>query len=379
MKSVFGVLLSGCLLLSACTPSVSDISDITVPKEELTFGVYGRWITEPDGSVMLDPQPSGLVRWRDKLVTLSDRSAIETQRLRLRAIDPVNAGLTDGGMKMVLSTEVKQSCFASYIGDNPDLESLVVDPDDDSVFYMITEDATYAEELSPSCQHKYQDTGSSAYPNLLVRLQLSDEHKVLMTHVRPLQYAAELAVGDSPNDGIEALGFGANRILYLGLERDSFKQARVFTLNMDATFWQSDEFAPVTDAKLKLPKFEKGNHPINGMDYYQTQSGEGYLIASARNDGKLWIIDISGQKETRIIAMEFYAQLTSSTDNCQDYEKMHNASIEGVAVIDQTLWMINDPWKEVYPKNIVCLQNKSNYENYSPLLFSLAIRPSWFE
>ena len=77
--------------------------------------------------------------------------------------------------------------------------------------------------------------------------------------------------------------------------------------------------------------------------------------------------------------MEFYAQLSTSTDNCRDAEIMDNASIEGVAVIGQTVWMINDPWKEAYPKNILCLQNKTNYENYSPLLFSLAIQPSWFE
>ncbi|WP_340679466.1 hypothetical protein [Paraglaciecola sp.] len=375
MKLTILILMAGGLL-GACSPLVVTTEPLAT---KTIYSVYGHWITEPDGSVMLDPQPSGLVKWRDKLVTLSDRSAIELQRLRLRTIDPATAALIDGGMKMELSPAVKQSCFGSYVGNNPDLESLVVDPADDSVFYMITEDATYADAMTQSCQQKYQDTGSSAYPNLLVRLQVNNDQKVSMTHIRPLQYDHEFAVGDSPNDGIEALAFGPNRILYLGLERDSHKQARVFTLNMTDDFWQSDEFAPVTDAKLNLPKFDKGNHPINGMDYYETKDGNGYLIASARNDSALWIIDIKGQKETRILAMEFYAQLTSSTDNCQDYEKMANASIEGVAVIEQTVWMVNDPWKEVYPKNILCLQNKSNYENYSPLLFSLPIQTSWFE
>jgi hypothetical protein len=375
MKLTILILVAGGLL-GACSPLVVTTE---TPAKKIIYSVYGHWIAEPDGSVMLDPQPSGLVKWRDKLVTLSDRSAIESQRLRLRTIVPATAALSDGGMKMELSPAVEQSCFGRYVGNNPDLESLVVDPDDDSVFYMITEDATYADAMTQSCQQKYQDTGSSAYPNLLVRLLVNNDQKVSMTHIRPLQYDHEFAVGDSPNDGIEALAFGPNRILYLGLERDSHKQARVFTLNMTDDFWQSDEFAPVTDAKLNLPKFDKGNHPINGMDYYETKEGNGYLIASARNDSALWIIDIKGQKETRILAMEFYAQLTSSTDNCQDYEKMANASIEGVAVIDQTVWMVNDPWKEVYPKNILCLQNKSNYENYSPLLFSLPISPNWFE
>ena len=363
-------------LLGACSPSVN--TPITFDSNVIN-SVYGHWITEPDGTVMLDPQPSGLVSWRGKLVTLSDRSAIETQRLRLRALDPASAALVDEGMKMELSTQVAQGCFGNYLADNPDLESLVVDPDDDSVFYMITEDASYADEMSIICQQTYQDTGSSAYPNLLVRLHINSENKAIMTHVRPLQYGHELAVGDSPNDGIEALAFGPERTLYLGLERDSQKQARVFSLQMAADFWQSDAFAPVTDAQLKLPKFDKGNHPINGMDYYVTPDGNSYLLAAARNDSKLWIIDLKGKKETRILALEFYAQLTNTTDNCQDYEKMANASIEGVAVIDQTVWMVNDPWKEVYPKNIICLQNKSNYENYSPLLFSLPIQASWFE
>lgn len=363
-------------LLGSCSPAVNTP---TTFDSSAVNSVYGHWITEPDGTVMFDPQPSGLVSWRGKLVTLSDRSAIEAQRLRLRTLDPTSAALLDEGMKMELSTLVAQGCFGAYLADNPDLESLVVDPDDDNVFYMITEDASYAEAMPVNCQQKYQDTGSSPYPNLLVRLQISNENKAIMTHVRPLQYGQELAVGDSPNDGIEALAFGPNHILYLGLERDSQKNARVFSLHMEADFWLSDEFAAVTDAQLKLPKFDKGNHPINGMDYYATADGNGYLLAAARNDSKLWIIDLKGKKETRILTLEFYAQLTNTTDNCQDYEKMANASIEGVAVIDQTVWMVNDPWKEVYSKNIICLQNKSNYENYSPLLFSLPIQASWFE
>ena len=377
MKSVFGALLSCSVLLTACTPIDTD-TPLTAAQEDKTLSVYGHWLIEPDGTVMPDPQPSGLVRWRDKLVTLSDRSAIESQRLRLRVIEPATAALVDGGMKMQLSAELAQNCFAPYVSDNPDLESLVLDPDDDSVFYMITEDGSYAEEMSQACKLKYRNTGSSAYPHLLVRLQLDEQNRVFMTHIRPLQYAAELMVGDAPNDGIEALAFGAGRTLYLGLERDTHKQARVFKLTMDADFWASDEFAPVTDAQLNLPTFEKGNHPINGMDYYETEDGHGYLLAAARNDSTLWVIDVQGKKPTRILAMEFYAQLSNATDNCQDYEKMHNASIEGVAVIGQTLWMVNDPWKEVYPKNINCLQNKANYENFSPLLFNVAIEPQWF-
>lgn len=375
MKSM----LLACVALSMCVscsqPDVKKVSQ----KEESQLSVYGRWITEPDGTVMLDPQPSGLIHWRDKLVTLSDRSAIEQQRLRLRPITPQTAQLVQDGFKMILSDSVAQGCFGPYVGDNPDLESLVGDPDDDKVFYMITEDGTYAEPMPQHCQTQYKNTGSTEYPNLLIRLELQDDQQVIMTHVRPLQYAAEFKVGNSPNDGIEAMAFGKNRMLYLGLEKDSNKQARVFSLQMNADFWQSTDFASVKEPKLKLPKFAQGNHPINGMDYYQTAQGKEFLIAAARNDSKLWIIDLSGEKDTRILAMEFFAQLDTATDNCQDWEKMDNASIEGVAVIGQTLWMVNDPWKEVYPRNIICAQNKKHYENFSPLLFSVAISANWFE
>lgn len=350
-----------------------------IPNNDTIVPVYGRWITEPNGSVILDPQPSGLANWRNKLITLSDRSALEIHRLRLRKIEPQEAAMPDQGIRLRLSDEVKTNCFSGYISHNPDLESLVVDPDDDNILYMVTEDATYDDTLSAQCHETFKNTGSTQFPSLLVRIDLQDDSSALITHIRPLQFTEQMAVGDTPNDGIEAMAFNKNRTLYLGLERDSQKQARIFSLPMPSDFWQSDSFALVQDAKLKLPKFAKGNHPINGMDYYQTQQGQEYLIASARNDSKLWIIDLAGKKETHIVPLEFYAQLTSSTDNCQDWEKMHNASIEGIAVIGQTVWMINDPWKEAYPKNILCLQNKANYENYSPLLFSLPIQADWFE
>jgi hypothetical protein len=374
MKLSFAAMVAGSILF-ACSPNNPPVA---VKKPDTAIAVYGTWITEPDGTVMIDPQPSGLANWRDKLITLSDRSAIEAHRLRLRTITPETASMPDSGMKMHLADEVKSNCFSGYVSRNPDLESLVVDPDNDNILYMVTEDATYDGELSEQCRNNYQNSGSTTFPFLLVRIAIQDQETALITHIRPLQFSAEMQIGDTPNDGIEAMAFGRNRTLYLGLERDSHKHARIFSLPMTMDFWQSTDFARLQDAKLNLPAFDKGNHPINGMDYYQTPQGGEYLIASARNDSKLWIIDLKGQKPTRILPLEFYAQLTSSTDNCQDWEKMDNASIEGVAVIGQTVWMVNDPWKEAYPKNILCLQNKTNYENYSPLLFNLPIQASWF-
>ena len=61
MKSVFGALLSCSMLLTACTPIDKD-TQLAATQDDKTLSVYGHWIIEPDGTVMPDPQPSGLVR-----------------------------------------------------------------------------------------------------------------------------------------------------------------------------------------------------------------------------------------------------------------------------------------------------------------------------
>ena len=131
MKTLFAVLLGICSLTS-CQPTAPVDTSNYIQKS------YGHWITEPSGDIMLDPQPSGLTHWRGKLLTLSDRSAHVSQRLTLRGINQEKAKLNGPNMKIVLSQQAQQSCFASYMSDNPDLEALTVDPDDDQVFYFVT-------------------------------------------------------------------------------------------------------------------------------------------------------------------------------------------------------------------------------------------------
>ena len=346
---------------------------------EQNLRANGHWIMEQNGQVMLNPQPSGLVKWRDGLLTLSDRSAHASQRLRLRTISKDDASLSGPDFPMILSEKLQSSCFAAYITNNPDLEALTVDPDDDQVFYMITEDASYAEPMSKACQQKYLNSGSTSYPKLLVKLELQANDTALMTHIRPIQFTADMQIGDFPNDGVEALSFGQARTLYLGIEKDSSKNARIFSLQMHHEFWQSDEFAAVAKFPLKLPIFETGNHPINGMDYYQTPDGREFLLVAARNDETLWVVDLSGKKETRILPIRFFAEIKENTLGCENYEVMDNASIEGVAITDDTLWLINDPWKAVYLNNVKCVQNRSHYQMFAPLLFNVPINPRWFD
>ncbi|MGJ8679173.1 esterase-like activity of phytase family protein [Paraglaciecola sp.] len=371
MKLLFFVL--GICSLMSCDSGTSEDSQSYIKK------TYGHWIKESNGEVMLDPQPSGLTYWRGKLLTLSDRSAHTSQRLRLRSIEPKNAQLDGPDMIMKLSTDAQKSCFANYVSGNPDLEALTVDPENDNIFYVVTEDASNAEPMSEACQQKYAQTGSTDYPSLLLKLEIQADQNLYITHIKPIQFNADMQIGNFPNDGFEGLAFGQNRTLYLGIEKDQQKKARIFSLVLDKTFWASDDFAVPVDVKVKLPEFVKGNHPINGMDYYQTKSGSEFLILAARNDQKLWIADLSGQKEAKIVPLEFHAEIESGVGVCQDFEPMDNTSIEGVAVIGKTLWMVNDPWKAVYLNNIRCPQNKNNYRKFAPLLFSLAIQPSWFE
>ena len=372
MRAYVGFIIGISSLLVSCgkSPELAQV--------EQKLQVNGHWIMEQDGQVMLNPQTSGLVKWRDGLLTLSDRSADPSQRLRLRTIIKENALLSGPDLPMFLSEELQTGCFAAYISDNPDLEALTVDPENDRVFYIITEDASYAEPMSEACQQKYLNSGSTNYPTLLVRLELQANNTALMTHIRPIQFTADMQIGDYPNDGVEALAFGQDRTLYLGIEKDSNKQARVLSLQMHSEFWQTDEFAVVTKFALKLPVFDSGNHPINGMDYYQTPDGREFLLAAARNDETLWVVDLSGKNETVILPMEFFAEIQTSSEGCENYEVMDNASIEGVAVVDETLWLINDPWKAVYLNNVQCLQNREHYQKFAPLLFSMPIQKEWF-
>jgi hypothetical protein len=376
MRTYLVFIIGICSLLVSCEKSPESALIVQVDQK---LQANGHWIMEQDGQVMLNPQTSGLVKWRDGLLTLSDRSAHPSQRLRLRTISTGNMLLSGPDLPMILSDDLQTSCFAAYISDNPDLEALAVDPDDDRVFYVITEDASYAEPMSDVCQQKFLNSGSTNYPTLLVRLELQANNVASMTHIRPIQFTAAMQIGDFPNDGVEALAFGQARTLYLGIEKDSNKQARIFSLQMDNEFWQSDEFAVVTKFALKLPIFDSGNHPINGMDYYQTPDGRDFLLVAARNDETLWVVDLSGEKETVILPIDFFAEIQTNSEGCENYEAMDNASIEGVAVTDDTLWLINDPWKAMYLNNVQCAQNRAHYQMFAPLLFSLPIQAKWFD
>lgn len=336
--------------------------------------VKGKWIRHADGSVMVDPQPSGLTLWNNILLSVSDRSADASQRLRLHPIAPDNATLEGPQWPISVSEQVKDSCFAEYLSENPDLEALVVDPDNHKVFISVTEDASKA-VLSEDCASRYADTGSTGFPTVLVRLELKQDRQLLVTGLRPVQFAPEYRVGNFPNDGIEGLTFGPDRTLYLALEKDMAVQPRIFKTTVDEAFWQNEHFVAVEDAGLLLPEFVSGNHPINALAYYAAGKGSGFLLAAARNDDQIWIVDLDKKLPTRVLDLNFMAE---AGGECAAWEAIEYTAIEGIAVNSDSLWMVNDPWKVNYPKNIRCEANRRHYQNMSPLLFELPLNPLWF-
>ena len=89
-------------------------------------------------------------------------------------------------------------------------------------------------------------------------------------------------------------------------------------------------------------------------------------------------MDLAGQQDTLIIDLDFYAPVDDPDEKCPAWELMANGSIEGLTIIDDTLWMVNGPWKAVYLRNIQCEQNRAKFEKMAPLLFSLPIQDAWF-
>ncbi|WP_414828542.1 hypothetical protein [Alteromonas sp. H39] len=365
--------------LTGCSDAPDNMPEAKADTSPSVLTVQGQWIKEADGSIMADPQTSGLTHVNGMLATLSDASAQTDQQRRIHVLNPANATLLPKPESMRMATEVRRSCFANYLKEEPDLEALVVDPQNQQVFYTVTEDATRTGALSVRCQQRFAETGSTDYPTLLVRLFRDDDGTTTMTNVRPVSFPASFEVGDFPNDGIEGMAMTPERLLYLGLEKDKAGQPRIFSVQMDEAFWESQDFIEVTEPQLAVPQFESGNHPINGLEYYYHQaSQQGFLLAAARNDNELWVISENNTRPTARIVMQFTAPVEDAEENCPATEVMDNASIEGLAVIDSTLWLINDPWKKNYLKNVQCGANQSHYNAMAPLLFSVPLDEAWF-
>lgn len=341
--------------------------------------LMGQWIRDQQSQPLKDPQSSGLTWRHDELIMISDQSADPSMRMKLFRINPATGQLNTAPVEISLSEEVRASCFGDYLANSPDLESLTWDRIDDQTLITVTEDASRA-QLSPACARRYAQTNSTQYPTLLLKISLdADFTTATITAVRPVQFPLESQVGNLPNDGIEGLAVDNSQNLYLALEKNSAGMPAIFRTRLTADFWVNDNFVKVIDANLKMPPLDNKGHPINGLDFLPSPipGHLGYLVAAARNDDQLWIFDLTNRVEPFVQDLSFYIS-TDQSGLCPAYERLVQTAIEGVAVQGNTVYLVNDPWKQHYSDNIQCDVNAGHFQTMSSMLFGLAVDPRWF-
>lgn len=344
-----------------------------------TQHVAGSWLTDLQGHTLTDPQSSGYTWRHGEIVHLGDNSAALEMRNKLLRVNPHSAQLLAAPVQITVAPEVLNGCFGELFASYPDFEALTWDRQDDSTLISVTEDSSFL-TLSPECKARFGDTNSTDYPTLLVKI---DTDKALsfarISAVRPVQFPASANVGNFPNDGIEGLAIDNAGNLYLALEQNAANAPMIFKTPYTATFWQQTDYVRVSDTGFVLPLPDNKDHPINDLDYLPSPkvNHPGYLVAVARNDDQLWIIDISQQQPPFVQQMAYYAP-TPADSNCPAYEFMVQTAMEGVTVHQDTLYLVNDAWKKHYPDNIRCPANAEHFNKFAPLQFKLLVNPLWF-
>ena len=347
----------------------------------------GNWVIEKDGSFMQDPQTSGLTYLDGYLYSVSDASAKPHQVRQLHKMSADSGRIIEKIGPIQLAQNIAEnSCFARYLEDKPDYEGLVGLPNSQTEWLMVTEDASRGDLISAECLAKYSDANFTFYPSLIVKLELIND-TIMLTGVRVLKFDAKDKVdkrlrgnSDIENDGLEGITITRQGDILLGLEKDANNKPRVFRLGYNETLFDPiDSFVEVEDSGLIFPDFMSYQNPINGIDvYYPNSQSTGFLITAARNANQLWILDLAKEKLPIIVDLNLYAP-SDTSKGCAAKHKIRNTALEGVAVNNNTLYLVNDPWKKEYLNNIVCEQDRARYEGMSPLIFSLPIDPSWFK
>jgi hypothetical protein len=341
--------------------------------------VAGKWITDLNGQTLVDPQSSGFTWRHHELIHLGDNSADITMRNKLLRINPQTAALNAAPIEITVSEQVLSGCFGELFTKYPDFEALTWDRQNDTVFVTVTEDSSFI-SLTEKCKARFGQTNATDYPTLLVRIETDKTlSRAEITAVRPVQFPEQAKVGNAPNDGIEGLAIDNDGNLYLALEQNTANAPMIFKTPYNADFWQQEDYVKVQDSGFKLPVPDDKDHPINDLDYLPSPKTNhpGYLVAVARNDDQLWIIDLSQQQSPFVQQMAYYAP-TGSDNTCPAYEKMVQTAVEGVAVQGNLLHLVNDAWKKHYPDNIQCPANAANFNKFAPLLFTVPLDPRWF-
>jgi len=388
-KCVFGLLclvsVSGCAANYA-TNNSSNNKPLSPSTQFHSATIVGKWLTESNGEYMQDPQTSGLTVVGDKMYSVSDASALEHQIRRLHVINKNTAVIdTTLGSIEIAPHVANASCFADYLNTRPDYEALVAIPGQTNQWLIVTEDGTRGSKIEGECFDQFANNNFTRYPALIAKLEVINK-TLLLTGVRAIEFDAldntdKRGLGQNiENDGIEGLAFTRDNRLLFGIEQDASAAARVFEIAYSPDMFDTlDSFLKVTDSKLLFPSSMSLINPINGMDvYYPSEDSEGYLIAVARNNDQLWILDLAKQRPAIIVDLILYAPSDAKCGKGTSH-KIRNSALEGLAVDGERLFLINDPWRQQYPNNATCIYDKPRYEEFTPLLFELAINPMWFK
>lgn len=339
----------------------------------------GQWLTDLEKQTLLDPQTSGVTFRKGELVVVGDQSAHDTTRMKLFRIDPTTAAAITQPIQITVADSLKNSCFYNYLADKPDLEALTWDRLDDTTLITVTEDAS-SYKLSNECAKKFSQSNSTAYPTLLLKIQVDSAlTRAEIVAVRPVQFPLEAKVGNYPNDGVEGLAVDDHQNLYLALEQDISNKPRLFKTRLTQDFWLRDNFVKVIDANLTMPALDDRDHPINGIEFLPSPilGHPGYLVAVARNDDELWVFDLTNRIPPYVQKLSFYVS-TDDSGLCPAYDKLVQTALEAVTIQNGTVYLINDPWKQHYADNIQCGTHTDKFNRMSPLLFKMPVDPRWY-
>ena len=337
-------------------------SDETLPT---TLEIRGRWILDTEGKPVAPEsfrrglQPSGLV-WRNGVL-----SSIGDQRSqfpgRLFRIDPTSARLvgTPGPLTVTPAQIASSRHFAGFAElPNPDFEGITLHPGRSGTLFAVTED-----KLPWIAELRSTEGRTGRPPHALA---------VSVVNLTELRFPAGLTPWrGKTNFRIEGIAVSDDasddtRTVYLAYERAADDLPRILTTSLAATRSGKTtrlEILPIDFASLPR-RSDKKRALLNINDIqFLRHEGAPYLIAVARDQERLLLIDLEARKVARRIDLELRDPRGRA---------VHWVSPEGLAFDEKSdrLWIVNDP--DSVRGNYKLLGEESasgHFASYAPLLF----------
>ena len=331
----------------------------------------GAWVLDasgaptPPGSFTRGLQTSGLLYRDGELWSIGDqRSAFPGHLFRL---NPNSARLRDAPLKITIEEPSATPSgpaaprhpdareLAIYRATkNSDFEGVCADPKRPDRFVAITEDKTpWVADL------RVTPASSGRSPTVHVERLL------------PLQFPATLeAWRNDTNFRFEGCCLGANDTLYASFERASDNLPRLFAISMTES--RRDGAAKPREVPIAFGDVPRRKDKprallnLNGLHWHE-QQGRGLLLAVARDQERLLVLDPESGRVRRIIDLDL---------RTPDGGRIHWVSPEGLTAdpSQDRLWIINDP--DSVRGNYRARgapKASGHFADYSPLLFALPL------